>query len=145
MVGRTVFLAFGALMLGQASTDAQSLLLPLAVRLDTLISAKVGEPREFWVSLPDRYNESTEKYPVIYVMDGEHNFNSGVIGGVRHAAWLGEISEFIIVGIKNTNRSKDIFPVLATRIASAATSTRRASATGGCLRLLPAMPPRPRS
>ncbi len=51
-----------------------------------------------------------EKYPVIHMMDGASNFNSGVIRGVRQAAWLGEIPEFIIVGIKNTNRSEDIFP-----------------------------------
>ena len=44
------------------------------------------------------------------MMDGDFNFNSGVIGGVRQAASSGEIPEFIIVGIKNTNRSKDIFP-----------------------------------
>jgi predicted alpha/beta superfamily hydrolase len=110
MVGRIVFLVFAALIIGQASTGAQSLLLPLPVRVDTLISAKVGELREFWVSLPDRYNESTEKYPVIFMMDGDFNFNSGVIGGVRQAAWSGEMPEFIILGIKNTNRSKDIFP-----------------------------------
>jgi predicted alpha/beta superfamily hydrolase len=110
MVGRTVFLLVCALALGRASTDAQSPSLPLPVRVDTLISAKVGEPREFWVSLPDRYNTSTEKYPVLVMMDGDSNFNSGVIGGVRQAAWSGEIPEFIIVGIKNTNRSKDIFP-----------------------------------
>jgi uncharacterized protein len=110
MVGRTVFLFVFALALGRASTDAQSPSLPIPVREETLASAKVDEPREFWVSLPDRYNESTEKYPVIYMMDGDSNFNSGVIGGVRHAAWSGGIPDFIIVGIKNTNRSKDIFP-----------------------------------
>ena len=44
------------------------------------------------------------------MMDGDFNFNSGVIGGVRYAALLGEMPEFIIVGIKNTDRSKDIFP-----------------------------------
>jgi predicted alpha/beta superfamily hydrolase len=110
MVGRTVCLVFAALILGQASTDAPSPSLPLPARVDTLISAKVGEPREFWVSLPDRYDESTEKYPVIFMMDGDSNFNSGVVGGVRQAAWSGEIPEFIIVGIKNTNRSTDIFP-----------------------------------
>jgi enterochelin esterase-like enzyme len=110
MVGRTVFLIVAALALGRVSADAQSPSLPLPVRVDTLVSAKVGEPREFWVSLPDRYNESTETYPVIYMMDGDFNFNSGVIGGVRQAAWTGEMPEFIIVGIKNTNRSKDIFP-----------------------------------
>jgi predicted alpha/beta superfamily hydrolase len=110
MVGRTACLVSAALILSQASTDAQSPSLPLPVRVDTLVSAKVGEPREFWVSLPDRYNESAGKYPVIFMMDGDFNFNSGVIGGVRQSASSGEIPEFIIVGIKNTNRSKDIFP-----------------------------------
>jgi uncharacterized protein len=111
MIGRTALFLGAALALGPASTTgAQVPSLPIPVRVETLASAKVGEPREFWVSLPDRYHESAEKYPVIYMMDGEVNFNSGVIGGVRQAAWLGEIPEFIIVGIKNTNRSKDIFP-----------------------------------
>lgn len=84
--------------------------LPLPIRGEKLASAKVGETREFWVSLPDRYMESGEKYPVLYMMDGDFNFNSGVIGGLRHAAQLGEFPEFIIVGIRNTDRSKDIFP-----------------------------------
>jgi predicted alpha/beta superfamily hydrolase len=110
MAGRIAFILVAALALGRSSTEAQTPSLPIPVRVETLASAKVGEPREFWVSLPDRYTESTEKYPVIYMMDGDMNFNSGVIGGVRQAAWLGEIPEFIIVGIKNTNRSKDIFP-----------------------------------
>jgi len=44
------------------------------------------------------------------MMDGDFNFNSGGIGALRHAAQLGEIPEFILVGIKNTIRSKDIFP-----------------------------------
>lgn len=110
MAGRTAFFLIAALALGPSSIEAQTPCLPTPVRVETLVSARVGEPREFWVSLPDRYNDSTEKYPVIYMMDGDFNFNSGVIGGVRQAAWLGEIPEFIIVGIKNTNRSKDIFP-----------------------------------
>jgi predicted alpha/beta superfamily hydrolase len=80
------------------------------IRIEKIASAKVGEIREFWISLPDRYTESGEKYPVLYMMDGDFNFNSGVIGAVRHAALLGEMPEFIIVGIKNTDRSKDIFP-----------------------------------
>jgi hypothetical protein len=110
MAGRTALILVVALALGRSSTEAQTPSLPIPVRVDTLVSAKVGEPREFWVSLPDRYNDSAENYPVLYMMDGDFNFNSGVIGGVRQAASLGEIPEFIIVGIKNTNRSKDIFP-----------------------------------
>lgn len=85
-------------------------LLPLAVRSEKIDSIKIGESREFWVSLPDLYNESDEKYPVLYMMDGDFNFNSGAIGGLRHAAQMGEMPEFIIVGIKNTDRAKDCFP-----------------------------------
>lgn len=80
------------------------------VRREKIASAKVGEIREFWVSVPDGYSEPGEKYPVLFMMDGDFNFNSGVIGGVRYASLLGQIPEFIIVGIKNTDRSKDIFP-----------------------------------
>jgi len=80
------------------------------VRIERIASAHLGETREAWVSLPDRYDETRAKYPVLYLLDGETNFNSGVIGGVRHAALLGEMPEFIVVGVVNTDRSKDIFP-----------------------------------
>lgn len=80
------------------------------VRIEKIASAKIGEAREIWVSLPDGYDASGERYPVLYMMDGDFNFSSGIIGGVRYAALQGHIPDFIIVGIKNTDRSKDIFP-----------------------------------
>jgi hypothetical protein len=43
---RAAFLVCAALQLGQASTDAQNPSLPSAVRVDMLVSTKVGEPRE---------------------------------------------------------------------------------------------------
>jgi predicted alpha/beta superfamily hydrolase len=85
-----------------------------AVRVEKIASVKVGETREFWISLPDGYAGSGEKYPVLYMMDANFNFNSGLIGGVRYAATLGKMPEFIIVGIKNTDRGKDIFPEVVT-------------------------------
>jgi hypothetical protein len=48
------------------------------------------------------------------MMDGELNFNSGCIGGVRLAAQMGEFPDFIIVGIRNTDREKDVFPEVIT-------------------------------
>jgi tetratricopeptide (TPR) repeat protein len=107
MVGRTAFLLVAALALGRASTEAQTPSLPIPVRVETLASAKIGEPREFWVSLPDRYNESAEKYPVIYMMDGDFNFNSGVIGGVRQAASLGEMPEVLEYRVASYPQSAD--------------------------------------
>jgi predicted alpha/beta superfamily hydrolase len=119
---KAAFMLIGFLLLGFAGvicvgaqaapvTPAQGSGSPIQpIRVEKIASAKVGETREFWISLPDRYAESSEKYPVLYMMDGDFNFSSGVIGAVRHAALLGEMPEFIIVGIKNTDRSKDIFP-----------------------------------
>jgi len=84
------------------------------VRVERIASACLGETREAWVSLPDRYDETRDRYPVLYMLDGEINFNSGVIGGLRQAASLGEMPEFIVVGVVNTDRSKDIFPEVVT-------------------------------
>ncbi len=103
-------MALGALFFASPAAHAADPALPLPVRSEKIASAKVGETREFYVSLPDRYCESGEKYPVLLMLDGEFNFNSGVIGGLRHAAQLGEMPEFIIVGIRNTDRGKDSFP-----------------------------------
>ena len=80
------------------------------VRTEKIASARLGEEREIWVSLPDRYDETGGAYPVLYMMDADFNFNSGVLGGLRQAVLLGEMPDFIVVGIKNTDRSKDIFP-----------------------------------
>ncbi len=80
------------------------------IRTERIASARLGEEREIWISLPDRYDETSGAYPVLYMMDADFNFNSGVLGGLRQAALLGEMPDFIVVGIKNTDRSKDIFP-----------------------------------
>lgn len=107
---RIVFFALGVGFFNSLAAYAADPTLPLPIKTEKLDSVKIGETRQFWVSLPDQYNESGEKYPVLYMLDGEFNFNSGVIGGLRHAAQLGEIPEFIIVGIRNTDRAQDAFP-----------------------------------
>ncbi len=102
-----VFLALGA---SRVALCAEPPNLPLPVEAGKIASAHLGETREFWVSLPDGYREAGKRFPVIYMMDGEINFNSGCIGGVRHAAQMEQIPDFIIVGIRNTDRGKDIYP-----------------------------------
>ena len=107
---RTVCAALLPLIVSGATWAAtQPPTLPLPVVAGTIESAKVGETRPFWVSLPDGYSATSEPYPVLYMLDGEFNFNSGAIGGLRWSASLGEIPEFIVVGIPNTDRAKDMF------------------------------------
>ena len=105
-----VLMALAALFSLPPAAPAAAPSLPLAVRSEKIASIKVGEIREFHVSLPDGYAASGESYPVLLVLDGEFNFNSGLIGGLRHAARLGELPEFIVVGIPNTDRARDSFP-----------------------------------
>jgi hypothetical protein len=107
---RSVLAALAAAFLLPAAIQATEPALPLAVRSEKIASARVGELRKFHVSLPDGYAASNERYPVLLMLDGEFNFNSGEIGGLRHAAQKGEIPEFIIVGIPNTDRGLDCFP-----------------------------------
>ena len=105
-----VLMALAALFSLPPAVLAVTPSLPIPVRSEKIASVKVGETREFYVSLPDNYAASGESYPVLLMLDGEINFTSGVIGGLRHAAQLGEMPEFIIVGIANTDRAKDCFP-----------------------------------
>lgn len=76
-------------------------------------SQKIGEEREFFVSVPDNYSLNKE-YPVLYTMDGDWNFKIGIIGGIRYLEMLNEIPEMIIVSVKNTDRSRDVFPWVLT-------------------------------
>ena len=113
-LGRLLGLTAGLGVLGLPA-PAQAVRPPIPqVRIERIASARLGETREAWVSLPDRYDETGDRYPVLYMLDGEINFHSGVIGGLRQAAFLGEMPDFIVVGVINTDRSRDIFPDVVT-------------------------------
>jgi len=67
------------------------------------INSKVlGQVREIQIYLPDSYTSSDEKYPVLYILDGQWYFSSGVAiqKSLRNPD---AIPEMIVVGIKNSN------------------------------------------
>ncbi|MFA6127736.1 MAG: alpha/beta hydrolase-fold protein [Bacteroidales bacterium] len=97
---------------GHAQGIAQNDL--ILVKYHKIYSEKIGEDREILVSVPEEYEKSGKKYPVLYMMDGEFNATPGLIGSIRYLEFLGQIPEFIVVGIKNTNRDKDVYPVEVT-------------------------------
>ena len=85
----------------------------------------LGETREYWVSLPDSYNEGShanDQYPLLIVLDGRSLFRtvSGTVGflGARQS-----IPEMIVVGVVSTNRERDYTPDKIV--------TRRSNQTGG--------------
>ncbi|MFZ4927940.1 alpha/beta hydrolase [Chryseobacterium sp. Mn2064] len=79
-----------------------------------LFSKILNENREIWIHLPKTYNDHTispAKYPVIYVLDGEINFEyyTGMSDFLARTPYA-DIPECIVIGIKNTERTRDLTP-----------------------------------
>lgn len=80
----------------------------------TLSSSILQEKREFWVYLPPDYNHADyapARYPVVYLLDGDANFHS--FTGLQEILSKGpyaSIPPMIIVGILNTDRTRDLTP-----------------------------------
>jgi predicted alpha/beta superfamily hydrolase len=75
----------------------------------TLESKAVGEPRRVNVHTPKGYAGSTRPFPVLYMPDGgvEEDFPH-VVNTLDSLVSLGESRAFIVVGIENTERRRDL-------------------------------------
>jgi len=82
----------------------------------SLRSNILNEDREYWMSLPDSYNDkesSYKRYPVLIVLDGNLHFKS-ISGMVNYMSsdvyrnW--KIPEMIVVAIQNVDRRRDFTP-----------------------------------
>ncbi|HCN49141.1 MAG TPA: esterase [Chryseobacterium sp.] len=106
------FLCFSLLLVFTSKTNAQENV--TVGEKQTLFSKILNENREIWVHLPKTYNDSSinpAKYPVIYLLDGEINFEyyAGMTDFLSKAPYA-DIPECIVVGIKNTERTRDLTP-----------------------------------
>lgn len=97
-------------------------------------SAVLDEDRLIQVSLPASYDEfSTQNYPVLYLLDGESNFHylTGMMAKLSRAPYPA-IPEMIVVGIVNTDRTRDLTPsVVAPDADESITKGRAGSKNGG--------------
>ena len=71
----------------------------------------LDETRIIYVYTPYNYAESKKTYPVLYVLDGESSFHH-VSGIVQFLSSSGLIPGLIVVAIPNTNRRRDLLPVI---------------------------------
>ncbi|HVX51015.1 MAG TPA: alpha/beta hydrolase-fold protein, partial [Chitinophagaceae bacterium] len=84
--------------------------------IDSLYSGILHEERKIWVHVPESYRQADtnnrQKYPVVYLLDGDAHFFS--VAGMIHqlsAVNGNTISpEMIVVGIPNTDRTRDLTP-----------------------------------
>jgi predicted alpha/beta superfamily hydrolase len=78
----------------------------------TLKSAILNEERTVLVNLPASYDTSQASYPVLYLLDGTSAFLQEMISVTRRLR-SDRAPEMIIVAVVNTNRNRDMMPVVA--------------------------------
>lgn len=86
-----------------------------------LHSKILNEDRQYWIYLPPSYkpnrNHAIQKYPVLYLLDGESQFQwaSQVVQFMGDSL---QIPELIVVAIPNTDRNRDLTPTHDRGVAS---------------------------
>jgi len=86
----------------------------------------LNEERTILVRVPANYRDPSTRFPAIYMLDAHAPQNAMMVGLVEQQAWGGVTPEMIVVGIQNTERTRDLTP----------TKEGRATVGGGLDRFL---------
>ena len=93
----------------------------LEIEQHRIVSAVLGESREYLIHLPPSYDDpeiEPRSYPVLLLLDGEAY--TPTLAGILHfmaseAVYTFQVPEMIIVGIPHPDRSRDLTPVPGTK------------------------------
>ena len=109
---RYTLIAFTLLSISTQAAEAPEPAATYPAETKTITSKVLQEDREVIIQLPVNYHEYTDRhYPVLYLLDGDTNV-SLIHSLLGRRAKSGEAPEFIIVGIKNTDRLRDLAPTV---------------------------------
>ena len=103
-----VLAVLGFLLLSFSSALAQD----TGVTRLTIKSSVMGEDRVVLVRTPPGYDGNQTSYPVLYMTDGDAHM-AHTASTIEFLARNGRIAEMILVGIPNTDRTRDLTPVKA--------------------------------
>jgi predicted alpha/beta superfamily hydrolase len=85
---------------------------PVAIKLESKV---MGETRNVLVRTPASYATSGRAYPVLYLTDGDRQIQH-TIATVDFLARERRMPEVIVVGISNTDRTRDLTPTRVERV-----------------------------
>jgi len=105
----SVLTALAVLLLTFSSVSAQA----PDVSKFTIKSTVMGEDRAILVRTPPGYDTNKRSYPVLYMTDGDAHM-AHTASTVEFLSRNGRISELIVVGIPNTDRTRDLTPTKGT-------------------------------
>ena len=118
---------FALLVLISSSALGQA---PPGVTSLKINSAVLGEERTILVRVPPGYETNKLRYPVLYMTDG--NVHIGHTSStVEFLARNGRMSEMIVVGITNTDRTRDLSPTHVTTTVAGGGSALQFPTSGG--------------
>ena len=122
MLKTKLFFLVSTILLSTVFIFAQNQQIASVVHVQHKINSQIlNEERTILVRVPANYNRTSEKFPVLYMLDAHPPQNAMIAGIVEQQSWGGTMPEMIIVGIQNTNRTRDLTP----------TKTDRPSSGGG--------------
>lgn len=81
--------------------------------VDSLYSKILNEERKLWIYVPESENTFARKtYPVVYLLDADAHFYTvmGIIQQLSSVNMNMVLPQMILVGIQNTNRTRDLTP-----------------------------------
>lgn len=78
----------------------------------TIKSEVMGEERVVFVRTPAGYERNNERYPVLYMTDGNAHIGH-TAATIEFLSRNGRMPELIVVGIANTDRTRDLTPTSA--------------------------------
>ena len=94
----------------QSRSHAQTGGEPVVIGKKFEIHSKVlNETRSLLIATPEGYDQETDRYPVLYLLDGDENFVQ-TVGIVRSLADSDRIPPMLVVAIANTERTRDLTP-----------------------------------
>ncbi len=103
--GFAVLLLISAAAVAQPATGT--------VKKLTLKSAVLGEDRIVLVRTPPGYETNKVSYPVLYMTDGDAHMGH-TASTIEFLTRNGRMSDLIVVGVTNTDRTRDLTPVKST-------------------------------
>jgi uncharacterized protein len=123
-----LFLVLSASIFSFAQSSQQEIFAPPPQRL--VIHSKVlNEDRTMWVRVPAGYSQSKSLYPVLYETDAPtHVIESGA--AIDFLVANARMPEMIVVGITNTDRTRDLTPTNALNRNSDGTTTSNPTSGG---------------
>jgi hypothetical protein len=104
---------FVLMVLAAISVVAQPVPEPRAIQIESKV---MGETRNILVRTPPSYAVGKRAYPVLYMTDGDRQIGH-TSAVVDFLAREGRMPEVIVVGISNTDRTRDLTPTKIERMA----------------------------